>query len=518
MTNDIRATLQRKADGLRALLDAQLKDLAQLEQAKRDRERRDEEIKDNQRRLARERREKLIEAENYAADMTRTNGIFARFAAADAAGDREHCAIIAEAVGALFPRFTGPEDERRDPPRYAAMSWDARWLTLGAFLGIDAVRDQFPHLSVFDSDPDNDIYIYEHNGPADLELWRRQLPKIRRHLDAAYSSPGEYTVDLWRDASHVIVRRHEPLPQNLALDPAWLAPGEVLLGLDPTDQAPVRVPFAAWTHTLLCGASGTGKSNAIHVLLASLFNSLDLISAVYLVDGKDGVGLARYAGRDPKVSVLWELDEFAALLDRLSVVMTERNIAQRLAGIDNATDGFIIVLIDELATFVAPPYGADKEQKKAHGEMLGRLIALARRGRSVGIRLICTVQEPTEESLPVAVRNNLATVIAFALPIVQHAVAVFPDIASLPADPRTLPLGRAIYQNRLTGKTRLVQFPRMTAPGAPVTSRTTAPDPTTNSVTVAVATTSPPPPLSAPPVCKLHYAALIAGAPRKTTP
>ncbi len=327
-------------------------------------------------------------------------------------------------------------------------------LTLGAFLGIRAEREEFPTLIYDRSDFQQHQYVYRHfAGPANLSEWRQQLGSIRAFLGDAF----EWTVSQ-DDATHVRLHRHTPLPRRLAFEPSNFKPGNLFVGVDTISREPLQVPLEELTHVLLCGASGTGKSNALHVICQSVFANLDLFEQVYLVDGKEGVAFNRYRDTDPgKVKIIWEQSAFAALIDSLGATMDARNHAQRDAGVDNATEGFIAVIIDELAAFIEPP--SNPADRAAHKALLVGLQKLARRGRSVGIRLIVTVQDPTEENLPTTVRSQLQSVLAFRLAIPQHVSAVFGDQAELPVKVRDLPVGRAIYQNKATGTTAVVQLP-----------------------------------------------------------
>lgn len=215
--------------------------------------------------------------------------------------------------------------------------------------------------------------------------------------------------------------------------------------------------------TFIPGASGTGKSNALHIIIQSLLTNLALFEAVYLIDGKDGVAFNRYRHAAPgKLYVLWQDAEVWKLVGDLTALMRRRNELQRDRGIDNATDNFIAVVIDEMATFTAKPSVDSKNpDNKLHAKFIDDLTMLARRGRSTGLRLILSAQEPVVEQIPAGVRANCLTSLSFRLPVDAHATAMFGQLDGLPADPRRLLRGQALFKNGLSGEVRHVQFPVM---------------------------------------------------------
>ncbi len=128
---------------------------------------------------------------------------------------------------------------------------------------------------------------------------------------------------------------------------------------------------------------------------------------------------------------------------------------QRARGVDKATSDFIAVVIDELPTFVAKP---PKTQQADHAAFLDNLQKIAMRGRSAGLRFFFVSQSPVAEQIPVTLRSNCATTIAFRLPENAHATAVFGTLDAT-NDPRKLPTGQAILLQSDIGKLTTVQFP-----------------------------------------------------------
>jgi len=336
----------------------------------------------------------------------------------------------------------------------------ARPYVLAPFLG-HKVGDAYPVLCFEKSAPRRGPLTYLMVGGAtDVAFWKRSLPTINAWL-GGYWVVKEHTVD------SITLAQGTPIPAVIPFDPRTLNHTGLFLGIDTDTGKPVHLPFADMTSgTFIPGASGTGKSNSQHILIQSLLANLDHFTAVYLVDGKDGVAFNRYRdATSQKVHVLWEEQDLWTLTTELVATMRARNAEQRERNIDNATEDFIAVVIDEMSTFTQRPSSDSKNpDNKRHAQFIDELAMLARRGRSTGLRLIITAQEPVVEQIPASVRANCLTTISFKLPIDAHAIAVFGQLEGLPADPRKLQRGRALVRNGMTGDIRQVQFPVIGAP------------------------------------------------------
>lgn len=337
---------------------------------------------------------------------------------------------------------------------FHALPKKARPYLLAPFLGL-MVGSAYPRLCLTRSRPEAGLLIYlSPGGPIDDAIWRQHLPMISSWLG------GEWTIAEVAPSA-ITLKRRTPLAQNLPMHPGYLAPGSLFAGIDLAAHQPFSIPFADLTSgTFIPGASGTGKSNALHILIQSILANLNLFAAVYLIDGKDGVAFNRYRNHHPKVRVIWDEPDLWDLTEQLVAVMRERNRKQRDAHIDNATSRFIAVVIDEMSTYTAKPSIDNKHpDNKRHMAFIDNLGMLAKRGRSTGFRLIISAQEPTSNDIPANVRANCLTTLAFKLPLDAHATAVFGQLDGLPADPRKLTRGQALFRNGLTGDIRAVQFP-----------------------------------------------------------
>lgn len=366
-------------------------------------------------------------------------------------------AMLADNYRALL-RILVEGDPTLNRPFYVdfnALPVAARPYVLAPFLG-HRVGNLYPMLCLARSDPSKGVLTFLMlGGPTDLAFWKSSLPTISAWLGGHWGV-GSHTVDT------IMLVRREPLPSVFPLNRRLLTNKGLFLGVDVDTGAAVHMPFADLTSgTFIPGASGTGKSTCQHVLVQSLLANLDQFAAVYLVDGKDGVAFNRYRNAAPgKVHVIWDEADVWSLCSELVSTMRARNAEQRERGTDNATENFIALVIDEMSTFTVKPSSDPKsDENKRHARFLDELAMLARRGRSTGLRLFITAQEPVAEQIPATVRANCLTTISFKLPIDAHATAVFGQLDGLPADPRQLQRGRALLKNGMTGEIRHVQFP-----------------------------------------------------------
>ncbi|KUO58135.1 MAG: hypothetical protein APF80_11920 [Alphaproteobacteria bacterium BRH_c36] len=325
----------------------------------------------------------------------------------------------------------------------------ARPYLLAPYLDL-AIGSKFPRLCLTRSKPDAGRLVYlSPGGPIDSETWRLRLGDISSWLGGAWSVESV-------DATSITLIQRVPLPAIIPFKRSLLRNAHLLVGIDINTHRPAYIPFADLSAgTYVPGTSGTGKSSALHILLRSIFANLDLFSAVYILDGKDGVGMYRYTHLHPKIRVLYDEADVWQLMADLNDLMRQRNAEQRAAGIDKTTKDFVAVVIDELPTFITKPAG---DGKKDHAVFLDNIQRLAMRGRSAGIRMILVSQTPVAEQIPVTLRANCATTIGFRLPENAHATALFGQLDST-NDPRKLPTGQAIVRLGDTGQVMTVQFP-----------------------------------------------------------
>ncbi|WP_435202195.1 FtsK/SpoIIIE domain-containing protein [Janibacter sp. GS2] len=160
------------------------------------------------------------------------------------------------------------------------------------------------------------------------------------------------------------------------------------------DGDPWRMRLAG-THTLIAGATGSGKGSVLWSLLAGLAPALrDGWAQVWAIDPKGGMELglghgcfARFEGGDAEA--------MCDLLEAAVAVKAERAawlgaIGQRVHS-PTPDDPHLVIVVDELATLTA---FAERAVTRRIDQALGLLLT---QGRAVGISVVAAVQDPGKD-------------------------------------------------------------------------------------------------------------------------
>ncbi|MBI4132638.1 MAG: DNA translocase FtsK [Candidatus Sungbacteria bacterium] len=184
--------------------------------------------------------------------------------------------------------------------------------------------------------------------------------------------------------------------------------------------APVYANLAKMPHLLVAGATGAGKSVAIHSMITSFIyrNPPELLKFL-MVDPKR-VELAVYNGiphlltppiTDPKKTIQalrWAVREMEQRYEMLSSASARdlQSYNERVAKKGTAEEElmpYLVVVIDELADLmVAFPR-----------EVEGSIIRLAQMARAVGIHLVVSTQRPSVEVITGLIKANITSRLAF---------------------------------------------------------------------------------------------------------
>ncbi|MGW1620876.1 FtsK/SpoIIIE domain-containing protein [Streptomyces sp. NPDC002172] len=229
-------------------------------------------------------------------------------------------------------------------------------------------------------------------------------------------------------------------------------------------------------HALIAGTTGSGKSELLRTLIASMAVDADPEHLTFaLVDYKGGGALDECAALPHTVGLVTDLDEQLSerALRCLEAEIHHRERLLRGAGLSHVRDyqrlrdggraelepmPRLAVVIDEFATLV-----------KALPDFVDSLVSIAQRGRSLGVHLIMATQRPTG-SVSDAIKNNVKLRIALRLESTGDSQDVIDSPAAAGIGSRQW--GRAFY--RLSAREVL---PVQTALSTGVTSLlpTTAP-------------------------------------------
>ncbi|MFC0596865.1 FtsK/SpoIIIE domain-containing protein [Streptomyces palmae] len=203
-------------------------------------------------------------------------------------------------------------------------------------------------------------------------------------------------------------------------------------------------------HALIAGTTGSGKSELLRTLIASMAIDADPEHLTFaLVDYKGGGALDECAALPHTVGLVTDLDEQLSerALRCLEAELHHRERLLRETGLSHVRDyqrlrdggrtdlepmPRLAVVIDEFATLV-----------KALPDFVDALVGIAQRGRSLGVHLIMATQRPAG-SVNDAIKNNVKLRIALRLESTGDSQDVIDDSAAAGIGSRQW--GRAFYR------------------------------------------------------------------------
>lgn len=185
------------------------------------------------------------------------------------------------------------------------------------------------------------------------------------------------------------------------------------LGRDVTGQA-VFADLARMPHLLIAGSTGSGKSVAIHSLLAGLlfFNPPEFLKLI-LIDPKR-VELTYYNGIphllspvvvEPKKAIQalrWAVGEMDKRYQQLEAAGARDIISYNSDTANDDCMPYLVVVIDELADLMSM-YPREVEAS---------IVRIAQMARAVGIHLVVSTQRPSVDVITGLIKANISTRIA----------------------------------------------------------------------------------------------------------
>ncbi|MFI6919336.1 FtsK/SpoIIIE domain-containing protein [Nonomuraea spiralis] len=192
-------------------------------------------------------------------------------------------------------------------------------------------------------------------------------------------------------------------------------------------------------HVLLGGAPESGKSVALHALIAGLM--IDPETDAVMIDGKQGVELAAWE-KVARGGIRSDIDSATEGLEWAVKRMDERYTFLGACGARKITRsmgyGLLAVVIDELAAFTLHP---DKRKRE---RFVLALHDLGARGRAAAVRVLAATQKPGSDVIPTYVRDLFDTRWALRCTTKDASDTVLGSgWAARGVDASTIPLGAA---------------------------------------------------------------------------
>ena len=192
------------------------------------------------------------------------------------------------------------------------------------------------------------------------------------------------------------------LKQTLLSTPVFWSPTAAVLGVS-SDNRPVAIDVADMPHLLIAGATGSGKTVALHTVITSmLFHGTPLHLRFVMIDPKR-IELAIY-GSLPHLLTPIVTDVSAAIytLNELCRIMDERYYHMQQGYTQFPR---IVVVVDELADLML----TSKKQVET------AIVRLAQMGRAAGIHLLLATQRPTVNVVTGLIKANIPARLALTM-------------------------------------------------------------------------------------------------------
>ena len=277
-------------------------------------------------------------------------------------------------------------------------------------IGLVNHSDAVPELKSKRKDKQNPrITIWEFTSQGiPLKVWKDKQAAIETALDITIvkmkNGSGKSRVLI-----HAVPAVSD-LPDLIQWKDKYLSQQSFILNLGESFTGPVTVDLARVPHILLGGATGSGKSVLLKLLLMQANKKG---ATVCIADFKGGVDFPPVWHKECRMC--FEEQSTLELLTELTEELEHRKQLLKVAGLPNidhynaATGENLqryIFACDELAEMLDKT-GLTKEQKDIVAKIESKLSVIARQGRAFGIHLILATQRPDSTILNGQIKNNI---------------------------------------------------------------------------------------------------------------
>jgi hypothetical protein len=172
-------------------------------------------------------------------------------------------------------------------------------------------------------------------------------------------------------------------------------------------QKGLKVNLSERAHIAIWGKTGSKKTTVLFGIILQLFS---MGADVRFIDGKDE--FSSFKGFYPADKIVSDIDPvFEQLKDILAIIKERQQIMadevqkRQKIGLKASEIGLqpVVLVADEIGSIVAL---MDSKQSK---KFVSDLTAIIQRGRSVGVSVIASTQDPSTDTLPQKIRQQFAT-------------------------------------------------------------------------------------------------------------
>ena len=172
-------------------------------------------------------------------------------------------------------------------------------------------------------------------------------------------------------------------------------------------QKGLEVNLSERAHIAVWGKTGSKKTTVLFGIILQLFS---MGADVRFIDGKDE--FSSFKGFYPADKIVSDIDPvFEQLEDILAIIKERQQIManevqkRQKIGLKASEVGLqpVVLVADEIGSIVAL---MDSKQSK---KFVADLTAIIQRGRSVGVSVIASTQDPSTDTLPQRIRQQFAT-------------------------------------------------------------------------------------------------------------
>ena len=172
-------------------------------------------------------------------------------------------------------------------------------------------------------------------------------------------------------------------------------------------QKGLEVNLSERAHIAVWGRTGSKKTTVLFGIILQLFT---MGADVRFIDGKDE--FSSFKGFYPADKIVSDIDSvFEQLKDILAIIKQRQKIMadevqkRQKIGLKASEVGLqpVVLIADEIGSIVAL---MDSKQSK---RFVADLTAIIQRGRSVGVSVIASTQDPSTDTLPQKIRQQFAT-------------------------------------------------------------------------------------------------------------